>query len=298
MALVYFIIGLILGIILGTAIIFFINFEKIFLKKVKFLENEFNIPEPLIYSLYNINNKDGYLSLWWKGKYIFNIFIPPIITAILLVIIFFILWLTGSAFGFEDYIIIPFFFFSFLPGGPLVIKKIKKLLSSNKFYGNIPTNFKYSKITFEGSQKDIENARKELMKIYKQVKVYYNSFRFSLYTIKFKFNYYFVYLRMIGNLLNSKKIINFLSQNESIEIIVDNKRINLNEFKQVLLTNFFCVFYYFNFYGCSTDFLNDFEEFENSEIIKNGYKFEEINDTNVLVNDGTAFVNDGTTAIV
>lgn len=163
-------------------------------------------------------------------------------------------------------------------------------MTLEKFYRDIPLSFKYSKIIFRDSQKDVNKIENYLMQFYKQVKPFYNRYRFSLFTIQSNFNYYFVYLRAIGHLLKSEKIINFLEKNTNIEIIIDNRRVDFNEFKQVLLNNFFCVFYYFNFYGCSSNFLDDFQEFENSEIIKNGYKFNEIKETDLLVNGGTRFI--------
>ena len=188
---------------------------------------------------------------------------------------------------YTDYTIYILYILSFLPGMLIVQIKIKKLMSFDKLYRNMPLNFKYNKITFKGFQKDVETVDKYLLKFYKQVKPFYNSLRFNLFTIQSNFNYYFVYLRSIGYLPNSKKILDFLSKNENIKIIVDNKKISSIEFKQVLANNFFCVFYYFNYYGCGSNFLDNFEEFESSEIIKNGYEFKEIKENDFLINGGT-----------
>lgn len=285
-------IGLILGILIGSFIVGFINYKKIFLKTVGFLENKYNIPKPLIFSLYNVNNRDGFLSLWRKPINVFFAFIPFIFTILVLILIT-LIFLFATNYIMDDifsYIIYPTSLISLLPGWLIVWIKIKKLMTLEKFYRDIPLSFKYSKIIFRDSQKDVNKIENYLMQFYKQVKPFYNRYRFSLFTIQSNFNYYFVYLRAIGHLLKSEKIINFLEKNTNIEIIIDNRRVDFNEFKQVLLNNFFCVFYYFNFYGCSSNFLDDFQEFENSEIIKNGYKFNEIKETDLLVNGGTRFI--------
>lgn len=281
---------IVIGIAIGSFIVSSINYKKIFLKKIEFLENEYNIPKPLIYSLYNLNNRDGFLSLWRKGQNVFFALIPAIFTGVILIIAtLIILYATNYGIDYITNCVYSLFLLSFIPGSFIIQVKIKKILFSfsNKFYRNIPLDFKYSKITFEGSQKNVNKINKYLMKFYKQVKPFYNSFRFNLFTIQSDFNYYFVYLRSIGYLSKSKKILDFLLKAQNISIIIDNRKITFNEFKQVLLNNFFCVFYYFNYYGCSSNFLDDFQEFENSDITKNGYKFKEIKETDFLKNGGT-----------
>lgn len=285
---IIFIIGLIIGILIGLIVVGSINYKKIFLKIVKFLETVYDIPKPLIFSLYNVNNGDGFDLLLNKRPTTWLLSCVPLVSTILVLIIITLVFLFATDYVLDDDFVPIIYVCSIIsyPFGFWVTKvKIKNMMTSERFYTTIPLSFRYSKITFEGHQHDVSKIENYLIHVYKQVKFFYNPLMFKVFSIKSNFNYYFLYLRTIGCLLKSKKIIDFFKKNKNIEIVIDNRKVDFNEFKQVLLNNLFCIFYYFNFYGCRSNFLNDLKKFENSEITKKGHKFNEIKDNDFLRND-------------